>query len=131
MRTTLEDYEEIINYIKELNELAENIPIIVEGKKDRWALERIGVKGNFILMNGMPIYEFCARIAEKYREIIILVDLDSGGEKIYRKMKHYFSQLGVKVNDKFRNVFLRKLNITKVEDAASRLEKIEMFLFRW
>ncbi len=131
MRITLESYEEIINYIKELNELAEDIPIVVEGKKDKLALERIGIKGNFILMNGMPIYEFCTMVAKKHREIIILVDLDSGGERIYRKMKHYFSQLGVKVNDKFRNVFLRKLNITKVEDAASRFEKIEMFLFRW
>ncbi|MEK6922267.1 MAG: toprim domain-containing protein [Nanoarchaeota archaeon] len=84
--------------------------VIVEGKKDRKALENLGVKRIITFANSS--YLSLEDIKEK--EVIILTDLDSHGKKLYSILKHNLQKRGVKIDWKFRK-FLFKEKIATVE----------------
>lgn len=86
--------------------------IIVEGKRDIKALNKLGITN--IISLDKPIYLMIEEIIGKYKEAIILTDFDFEGKKLYSKIKHELNKNGVKVNDKYRK-FLSRCKITHVE----------------
>ena len=98
--------------IQELKHDSENSLIVVEGIKDKSALNNLGIE-NIITLKG-PLYEEIDKISEKTKEVILLVDLDKEGKKLYHTLKIGLENNGIKINDKFRN-FLFKTNLRNIE----------------
>jgi 5S rRNA maturation endonuclease (ribonuclease M5) len=87
--------------------------VIVEGKKDKAALERLGVKNIFTLKK--PLFAVVEEIAASYKEVIIFTDLDEEGKKLYGKLNSWLSYHGVKVDNYFREFLFRNTKIRQVE----------------
>ncbi|MFT4304718.1 MAG: toprim domain-containing protein [Candidatus Woesearchaeota archaeon] len=100
--------------IDEINKLKiSNKLIIVEGKKDIIALNKFGIK-NIIEIKG-PLEIFSEHIANKFKEVIILTDLDIEGKKLYSKLNKYLSHQGVIIDNNFRNYLYKKTKLTQIE----------------
>jgi 5S rRNA maturation endonuclease (ribonuclease M5) len=85
--TDIERAERLKEVFQNLYEVNKRIPIIVEGKKDVRALKRIGLVGEIIALHGgKGIYEFCEEIAERYDRILLLMDWDDKGEKLFKTL---------------------------------------------
>lgn len=119
-------YEKIIEEIEDLKELSQEIPIVVEGRRDEKALRGLGISGEvFQISTGTPFYEFCEGITGRYKDIILFTDIDAEGQRIARRFKGYMSQNGVMVNDRFRPTLLSMLDTHQVESMFCRLQKVK------
>jgi 5S rRNA maturation endonuclease (ribonuclease M5) len=79
--------ERLLLIFEKLVLLNEQVPVIVEGKRDVQALRSLGLCGELIAFNrGQGVYEFCEDIAEKYTEVVILTDWDREGEALFMKI---------------------------------------------
>jgi len=79
-----ERLREVFDALREVNN---RFPVIVEGKKDALALKKLGLTGEIIVLhNGRSLYEFCEDIIEKFSKIVILLDWDTKGEKLYKSI---------------------------------------------
>ena len=87
--------------------------VIVEGKRDVARLKKLGVS-KVISLSRMPLCAFCEKIAKTHNEVILLLDNDFEGKKIYSKLKDELSNLGIKTNPKYQKK-LAKLKISHVE----------------
>jgi 5S rRNA maturation endonuclease (ribonuclease M5) len=94
--------------------------VIVEGKKDKAALEELGFS-NIIILN-KPLYEIVEKINAK--RVLVLTDLDKEGKQIYAKLKKDLNKLGVVVDDRLRNL-LFKTELRQIEGLTSYLKKFE------
>jgi|Deesub1362A_J573_1020465.scaffolds.fasta_scaffold00098_87 5S rRNA maturation endonuclease (ribonuclease M5) len=121
-------YEEIVDVLEELKEISEHSPIIVEGRNDEIALRKLGINGQFYrVSDGIPFYEFCEEIAKTHSSVILFTDTDTAGKKITKRLKSFFSQNGVKVEDKFRITLLTKLDTHQVENLYKRFRRFKIF----
>lgn len=83
----LERSERLRAVIETLIEANRRYPIIVEGKKDARALQRLGLEGEILTLHrGQGLYEFCEEIAEQYPKVIVLLDWDTRGEDLYKSV---------------------------------------------
>ncbi len=110
-----EEFFSRIEKIKDSNTL-----IIVEGKKDKAALEKLGIK-NIIELNKRPLYEIVEEVANLTDECIILTDLDRKGKEIYGTLNSDLQKHGVKVNNKFREFLFRHTKLRQIEGMDSYL----------
>ena len=94
--------------------------IIVEGKKDKAALNKLGIK-NVVSISRKPLYVFIEGI--KAKEVIILTDLDPTGKKLYSILKHKLQAKGIKVDNYFREYLFRNSKITQIEGLFNYLKK--------
>lgn len=79
--------ERLKEVFEALYEVNKRIPIIVEGKRDVSALRRIGLIGEIIVLHGgKGMYEFCENIAERFHRIILLMDWDEKGDRLYKTL---------------------------------------------
>ncbi len=109
MRRNLEAIEELM---RELKKESKESLILVEGKKDKKALEKFGIK-NVIELSGKPLF----KLTEFEKEVIILIDNDEEGDKILRELLQGFQLNKVKYNLRFRRK-LGKLGIRKIEELS-------------
>ncbi len=99
-----------------LDELVKrNSAIIVEGKKDRAALENLGVCNSIFVLNKRPLFEIAETIAGQFNDAVILTDLDSEGKKLYGKLNTFLQQLGVRVDTRIREFLFKNTRIRQVE----------------
>jgi len=72
-----------------LYEVNKRFPVIVEGKKDAFALKKLGLEGDIItLHSGKNLYDFCEDIMERFSRVVILLDWDTKGENLYKAISH-------------------------------------------
>lgn len=115
-----------VREIRILREWVENIgmtdlPILVEGLKDKRALEEIGVQDVFTL-SGKPLFAVAEEIASSFDEVIILTDFDKKGKELYGRLARIFSRLGVKVDAYFRETLQKHARISHVEGIVTALQ---------
>jgi len=110
------------DFLTKIEELKTAEIIVVEGKKDIIALKKIGITNTIELKK--PIYKLCEELAEKYKEIVILTDLDKEGKKLYSKLKQNLERNGVKVNNRFREFLFKNTELSQIEGIKSYLEKL-------
>lgn len=91
-----------------------NILVIVEGKKDKSALQKLGIS-NIIDLNKKPLFQIVEEIAESNNECIILTDLDKKGKEIYGKLNSDLQDNGVKVDNKFRKFLFKHTKLRQIE----------------
>ena len=104
-----------------LDELADNNSLfVVEGIKDKKALARLGIF-NVITLGKKPLYAVVEEIAQKVKEVVLLVDLDPEGKKIYSVLKKDLQKNGIKVDDSIR-ALLFKTPIRHIEGLDTYIE---------
>ncbi|MBI2650411.1 toprim domain-containing protein [Candidatus Woesearchaeota archaeon] len=116
MKTKIEQIPYFINKIKDSNSL-----VIVEGKKDRIALQKLGIS-NIIELNKKPLFEIIEDVANSNDECIILTDLDKEGKQLYSKLNSNLQKNGVKINNKFREFLFKHTKLRQIEGIDSYLE---------
>ena len=120
MKTLEKEFYEQIDKIKKSKTL-----VIVEGKKDKIALEKFGIK-NIITLNKKPLFEIVENISSKNKECIILTDLDKTGKQLYGKLNSGLQKHGVKVDNRFREFLQKNTKLSHIEGLVSYLNKIEL-----
>lgn len=103
---------EIMDYIEELKN--NNKIVIVEGKKDKQALEQLGIT-NIITLSKKPIFQIIEEISRKSKGVVILTDLDKEGKKLFGKLNSGLQYHGVKVDNKFRGFLFKKTKLRQIE----------------
>jgi len=107
-----------LNKLKKSNKI-----IIVEGKKDKEALEKLGIK-NIIELSKKPLFQVIEDIADNGKECVILTDLDKEGKELYGKLSAGLKRLGVKVDDSFRQFLFKNTKLRQIEGITTYLRKI-------
>jgi 5S rRNA maturation endonuclease (ribonuclease M5) len=121
-KKSIEDLEKII---AELGEENRSIPIVVEGKKDIEALRKLDISGSIISVNaGVPLIDFCDKIAQEHTDIIILTDWDRKGGYLCRTIKKNLEGR-VNCNTKYRKLFAKNAMIRTLEGLPSWLETMK------
>jgi len=109
------DQEEFFQYINKIKN--SNSIIIVEGKRDKRALEKLGL--NNIMELNKPIFEIIEDISLKNKDCIILTDLDKKGKQLYGKLNSGLQRFGVKVDNRFREFLFKNTKIRQIEGLIS------------
>ncbi len=100
------------NVVKEIRNIGDS-QIIVEGKKDRKVLEKLGFR-NVLDISGKPLFEILKEI--KKNPVILLTDFDSEGEKLAKKLYNLLKIYGIRVDEVEREIFRRLFNVNKIEE---------------
>ena len=117
----MKDIEEFKKHIDKIK--SSNILVIVEGKKDRSALEKLGII-NVVELSRKPLFQIVEEISYSNKECIILTDLDSKGKEMYGKLNSDLQKHGVKINSKFREFLFRHTKLRQIEGISSYLEAL-------
>ena len=119
------NFQEIEKGLFELIEENKKVPIVVEGDKDVFSLRKLGIIGEIITVNsGLSIIDFCDKIANKYKEIILLTDWDRKGGYICHTIERNLEGR-VKCNLYYRELFATKAMTKTVEGLYSWFMSIE------
>ena len=111
----MNDLDSFISELKKTSKL-----IIVEGKKDKKALEEFGIK-NIITLK-QALYKTVEEISSKNKEVIILTDLDKEGKELYGKLNSELQRFGVKVDKKFREFLFKNTTLRQIEGISKYME---------
>ena len=111
--------ENIFMLIKTIEEWKEQLQnsnklIVVEGKKDKFALNSLNIKNIFVL-NNKPLYQVVEEVADISKDVVILTDLDSEGKKLYSILQTDLQKNGVKVDKVFREFLIRNTKLVCIE----------------
>ncbi len=87
---------------------------MVEGKRDKEALLRIGVS-NVLTLGGRRIADLPDLLEGRTQGVILLYDLDKQGERITEKVKKSLREQGFHVIEVFRE-YLREAGIIHIEE---------------
>ncbi|MHA1680713.1 MAG: toprim domain-containing protein [Promethearchaeota archaeon] len=97
--------EKLAEFFDEL--VGTDIPIVVEGKRDRRALVTGGVEpSRIIMLHGHSLLEV-EEFLENFDEVIMLLDLDKEGEFLLNKLRSYLQAHKVKVNMRYSELIYR------------------------
>ena len=99
------------------------ILVIVEGKKDRAALQRLGIN-NIIELSKKPLFQIVEEVADSNDECIILTDLDKEGKMLYSKLNSNIQKHGVKVNNKLREFLFKHTKLRQIEGIDTYFENL-------
>lgn len=82
--------------------------VIVEGVKDKRALESFGVTKVVTLKK--PVFAVVEEVAARSKDVVVLTDLDAEGKKLYGSLVAGLQRKGVRIHNKLRNaLFTSKL----------------------
>ncbi len=101
------------DFIDELRKASESSAVLVEGKRDRFALEYAGVR-NVFTIGGLRLTDL-PDVLEGYSHVVILFDLDKHGERLTQKVRSILSREGYILIEEFREK-LRQMGIMHVEE---------------
>lgn len=104
--------------------ISSDILIIVEGKKDRAALEKFGIK-NIIELSKKPLFQIVEEISNSNKQCVILTDLDKKGKELFGKLNSQLQRNGVKVNNKFREFLLKHTKLRQIEGLDTYLRHLQ------
>ena len=121
-KETIEVLEKNIDALYEENKQA---PIIVEGHKDVAALRKLGVSGEIIRINtGVSIANFCDKLAQKYKHIILLTDWDVKGGQLFSMIKKNLKGRVVCIT-MYRDVFATHSTVRTIEGLPSWIQTLK------
>ncbi len=104
------------------------VPIIVEGRRDREALIKLGVNGTFLSLKGSGETKshFLDRISE-FHDITILTDFDAKGSELRLWLYQELTRKGIRADDlSWRRIrSLSRAQVRAVEELPSFLRSIE------
>lgn len=98
--------------------------VVVEGKKDKKALEELGFPFIFVLNeDGKSLHEKIEEIEELAgkKKVCVLTDLDKKGKQLYLLMKKELSMRNVRMDNTLRGILLGN-HVSHVEGLARFVE---------
>lgn len=105
-----------------------NFPIIVEGKRDKIALRKLGIKADIIQLNdGKSVLSTIERISQRFgrsSQFVILMDWDKTGNKLAKQLVSFGEACDLVPNDKIRSA-LSKFSAKEI----SCVEELPTFVF--
>ncbi|MCR6691021.1 MAG: hypothetical protein MRT15_01390 [archaeon YNP-LCB-003-016] len=127
-RKIIERRMEIIEALKKLDENVDLI--IVEGKRDRYVLRKLGCKTNIIALGDThkPLLTLIEDLNMKYMglKVAILTDFDEEGEELNKKIERILEGSSLKVErtlkDRLRKAMLEE-NRRRIEELIGLLEE--------
>lgn len=126
--TPEERVEQLEKVLQKLEDLSDEMPIIVEGVRDRNALRRLGITKNVLTLNrGVSIFSFCEGISRNFKHAVVLTDWDRRGGQLARMLKDGLEANGVKVNDSVRMqiVILSKKEVKDIESLPTFVDRLK------
>jgi 5S rRNA maturation endonuclease (ribonuclease M5) len=122
-----ERLEEVQQVIDELACRALNGSVVlVEGRRDREALDSLGIRGEIIMTSQRQLFNLCEELARSGGDIIILSDWDERGEEVAGLLKTYLEADGVHpdlaIRDRIRT--LARKEIKDVESLYRYYERL-------
>ena len=117
------DFQKIWSDLRSLN-----YPIIVEGKRDKIALRKLGIEGDIIQLNdGKSVLSTIERISQRFgrsSQFVILMDWDKTGNKLAKQLVSFGEACDLVPNDKIRAA-LSKFSAKEI----SCVEELPTFVF--
>ena len=103
MMDECERLAEVQQVIDELaNRALNGATILVEGKRDREALDLLGIKGEIIMTSQKTVFNLCEELARSGGDIIIMTDWDERGEEVARQVQIFLEADGVRADTTIR-----------------------------
>jgi 5S rRNA maturation endonuclease (ribonuclease M5) len=96
-------------------ENCKDIPVIVEGIRDKRVLSRFGFK-RIITISGKSLEKVGSYVAKNYKEVIILTDFDKEGRKKSKFLKKFFEAYHVKTVKTIPRLIKSIFRISKIEE---------------
>jgi len=119
MNKNKEEIKELISELSKSNKL-----IIVEGPKDKKALNKLGINNYIVVLTKKPLFEIIENISKITDEVIILTDFDKKGKELYGKLNSGLQKYGVKVDHYFREWLQRNTKLSHVEGFVKFLRNL-------
>src|SRR4030042_3636318 len=104
--------EELLEEIEKLKK--EKILCIVEGPKDRRALNELGIE-KVETLSKAPLYKIVEETTAE--EVAVLTDLDQKGKELYHILSRDLQKKGVRINNRLRQKLFRA-KISHIEGLA-------------
>ena len=128
LKEELEGLQEVLEDIKNEDE---EVPIIVEGRKDVEALERLGFERDIIkIKKNETIFHIIENLRKKYEKVIILTDWDSTGGRLSGKIKKACEANIIDYDLEYRKEIIKyvKKEIKDVESIPAFIERAEQII---
>lgn len=122
--------EKILQLLERLGkETVKGVPIIVEGKNDVHALQKLDVKGDFILAKtaGKSFLDTLSEVEKKEkREVILLMDFDKRGKEWTKRLTQHLEKMKINPNSLFWRELLSLIGreVKDVEGLATYMETL-------
>ncbi|MBC8501219.1 MAG: toprim domain-containing protein [Nanoarchaeota archaeon] len=114
-KATNEELYSLLNELKDSDKA-----VIVEGHKDKLALEGFDIKNIFTLH--APLYKLVEFVSSNFKEVAILTDLDKEGKKLYGELNARLQERGVKVDNKLRHFLFKNTKLRQIEGLQTYLK---------
>ena len=118
MRIQIEALKEFLSELKKSNKL-----IIVEGPKDKKALNKVGITNYVVCLNKKPIFAIIEDVSKITDFVVILTDFDKKGKELYGKLNSGLQKYGVKVDHYFREWLQKNTKLSHVEGIVNYIER--------
>ncbi|MFQ5836688.1 MAG: toprim domain-containing protein [Candidatus Bathyarchaeia archaeon] len=122
--------EKILQLLERLGkETVKGVPIIVEGKNDVHALQKLDVKGDFILAktSGKSFLDTLSEVEKKEKqEVILLMDFDKRGKEWTKRLTQHLEKMKIKPNSFFWRELLSLVGreVKDIEGLATYMETL-------
>lgn len=97
-----------------------NVPVIVEGKSDKSALEDLSVE-DVVPLNGKPLFKVASSLSKRVEKVLVLTDFDSEGNKIAGKLNSWLESFGVVPKNRLRG----KIKGVATREGVSEIENLK------
>lgn len=111
----------INNLLREINEIGYNI--LVEGKRDRQSLEKLGLQNKIILCANSKPDKIVGKVQSN--TAIIMTDLDKTGMELTKKYKEWLKAHNKKSDNIYVMKLAKMLNTKFVEEFYEKYEVIK------
>lgn len=108
-RMYCETYEELESVIQEMEDFVD--AIIVEGIRDKEALEELGITKEIVMCSSKPDTEFIDYLCSRHKKVTILTDYDRAGKAFNKKLSARLERAGIKVENQYRGRIGRILGL--------------------
>lgn len=98
--------------------------VLVEGKKDKAALEQLGFS-NVMHLQRRALYQVVEDVAEGTDECILLMDLDKKGKELFGKLSRDLQRFGVRIDTTLRDFLYRYTPVRQIEGLPSYLAMLQ------
>jgi 5S rRNA maturation endonuclease (ribonuclease M5) len=112
-----ETYKELERVIEELDDSVD--AVIVEGVRDKAALEELGITKEIVTCSSRPDTEFVDHLSSRYTRVTILTDYDRAGKSVNKRLIARLERAGVKVDNRHREKIGRILGLRGMKDIES------------
>jgi 5S rRNA maturation endonuclease (ribonuclease M5) len=113
--------------LRELTLLNEEIPVIVEGRRDVAALRRLGLQGTILTLHcGQTVAAFGEQIARRFPSVILLLDWDRRGRQLHAQLtRHLDAEWEEHTYIRQELIALSKSAVSSIEDVPALLAAYE------